>query len=285
MSNIRFPWQSVSFEAKFCECSLPQSDHPIRSYLAVTHLWVPHRRPPMSQRRPTHLKQHHGHAGGYDKMMKLIPILVTHWGIGVFFYCIDCGWATSLFASRVACQWTQSQTWMTTSPAFSRHCSSLCRLKRQVKRRSTGTKGWASIPFTVRCPEWWTAAVSTSRNTVSISVKHIMLIQSFSRPQWPQWQELERAQDWVLSLFCSGLQTVGIFRVGSSKKRVRQVSVSVKITFTARQPSQLQHSTWDQAPYLILDLTCQKKRMLSVKPLNHGKVSALFNGTKVYGTS
>lgn len=27
-------------------------------------------------------------------------------------------------------------------------------------------------------------------------------------------------------LYCSGLQTVGIFRVGSSKKRVRQVGVS-----------------------------------------------------------
>lgn len=72
-----------------------------------------------------------------------------------------------LLTSREACQWTPSPTWTTTSLACSRRCSSPCQLRRQAKRRSTGTNGWASIPFTARCPGWSTAAVSTSRNMVS----------------------------------------------------------------------------------------------------------------------
>lgn len=46
-------------------CSLPQSGRPIRSYPAVTPLWVLHQRLPMSH-PPTPLRQHPGHAEGWE---------------------------------------------------------------------------------------------------------------------------------------------------------------------------------------------------------------------------
>lgn len=138
--------------------SLPQSGRPIRSYPAVTPLWVLHQRLPMSH-PPTPLRQHPGHAEGWEILNSVrcinCRVVVLEWD-----------WPKYPITSRVACQWTPSQTWMTISPACWRRCSSPCRPKHRAKRRSTGTKGWASIPSTVRCPGWSTAAVSTSKKTV-----------------------------------------------------------------------------------------------------------------------
>lgn len=148
-------------------CSLPQSGRPIRSYPAVTRLWVPHQKLPTSH-PPTRLRQHPGHAGGWE-------ILIPDWDTNRRADLREWDWSTITITPRVACQWTPSQTWMTTSPACWRRCSSPCRLKRWIKRRSTGTKGWASIPFTVRCHGWSTAAVSTSKNTVICCFKNVAL--------------------------------------------------------------------------------------------------------------
>lgn len=113
--------------------SLPQSGRPIRSYPAVTRLWVPHQKPPTSH-PPTRPRQHPGHAGGWEI---LIPIWDTNYRVGL----LEWDWPTVTITPRVACQWTPSQTWMTTSPACWRRCSSLCRLKHWIKRKSRGTKG------------------------------------------------------------------------------------------------------------------------------------------------
>lgn len=159
-------------------CSLPQSGRPTRSYPAVTPLWVLHQRLPTSH-PPIRPRLHPGHAGGCETLNSL-------WDTNCRVVVLEWDWLTISIKCRAACQWTPSQTWMTTSPACWRRCSSPCRLKRRVKKRSTGTKGWASIPSTVRCPGWSTAAVSTLKKMVILLFHHLnpalTLICTFKEP-------------------------------------------------------------------------------------------------------
>lgn len=87
------------------------------------------------------------------------------------------------------------------------------------------TKSSASTPFTGRFPEWWSSAASTLKNTVrfrwnrSRAETGLVVFVHNQKGYWKQRGEILR-----LNLHLDlGLQTVGIFRVGSSRKRVRQV--------------------------------------------------------------
>lgn len=146
---------------------------------------------------------------------------------------------------RVVCQSTPSPTLWTVSLVCWRRCSSHIQLswtwrsRRVAARQREGLRpSSAWTPSTGRCPGCWRGAAVTSRPMVSHSLSTFT-----HRVDWMHMKYINTWCCWDYAVHrhvSPGLQTVGIFRVGSSKKRVRQVSTrhpqrntAVTHTFTA----------------------------------------------------
>ncbi len=74
-----------------------------------------------------------------------------------------------LFLSvRERCLWTPSLIWLRVSPDYLKLCSSLTQMSWSWKRLPDAYRpNSVSIPSTDKFPEWWSAAVTTLRPTVS----------------------------------------------------------------------------------------------------------------------
>lgn len=144
----------------------------------------------------------------------------------------------SFFPGRAEYRWIASPTLTIASRGSWRRSTCPCLQKRPAAGRRDATTSSASTPFTDRSRESWSSAASTSKNTVcfcrdrsrarfapqeqSDSLQGVVVVHNPEMAEVESQPALYEAQR-LNPHFDLGLQTVGIFRVGSSRKRVRQV--------------------------------------------------------------
>ncbi len=126
--------------------------------------------------------------------------------------------------------WIASLTLMITSLGSWRPSSCPCQRRQLATGKIATTKSSVSTLFSDRCQGSWISAASTWKTTVHI----VKVDKTLNKSGTNIIRMCLRMNIFTqkASLSSLGLQTVGIFRVGSSKKRVRQVRFQVVSDYT-----------------------------------------------------